>query len=383
MRSFHRRDLFCGQGAFALVLWLGSYAPLLAQTATEPAAPPASLSTRVDHIADQVMARQRLVGLAVGIVDDGQVVHLSGHGFEDREAAVPVSIDTRFRWASISKSLTAIAAMRLVERGKLDLDADCRDYVPEFPDHGPKIRLRHLLSHQSGIVHYSNGQVVPTVRQYGISHPHANVILALDTFNLSPLLFAPGERFSYTTHGYILASAVVERAAGRPFAEHVDRAIARPAGMHGLSPDYPWKDIPHRAAGYCLRDGEIVPSNEVDVSWKLGGGGYVSTIVDLARYAAAIANGELLKRETWAAMWTPAKTNSGEPTGYGLGFQIIEAGEGEARVGHGGAQEETRTFMLIRPETRDAVVIMSNCEYADPQRIATRIMNDALPADER
>ena len=148
---------------------------------------------------------------------------------------------TQFRWASISKPVTAIAALQLVEKGLLDLDADVRTYVPEFPEKDFKITARQLLCHQAGIVHYDNGKVVPTEKKYKEAHPFADVVTALDTFKESPLLSVPGEKYSYTTHGFILLSAVVQRAGKEKFADQVHTRIAKPLGMSGFRPDYEWE----------------------------------------------------------------------------------------------------------------------------------------------
>ncbi|MAY06539.1 MAG: penicillin-binding protein, partial [Verrucomicrobiales bacterium] len=161
----------------------------------------ASLFQKIDEAAKSEMERQQIVGFAVGIIQENRIVYLKGYGWEDREKRVPVTRNTMFRWASISKSLTALVAMQLWEKGHLELDADVRSYVPEFPDKGHKVTLRQLLSHQGGIVHYTNGPVIVTQRQYKQPNPFENVLLALDTFKESPLVNVPGEKYSYTTHG--------------------------------------------------------------------------------------------------------------------------------------------------------------------------------------
>jgi serine beta-lactamase-like protein LACTB len=138
------------------------------------------------------MESQQLVGLAMGVIVDGKVVHVRGFGFADREAKRPVDERTMFRWASISKPLTAMRAMQLVEQGKLDLDAEVREYVPEFPKKPHFITTRQLLGHLGGIVHYRNGVVIRSQVEYESPHPFADVVVALDTFKESPLIAEPG-----------------------------------------------------------------------------------------------------------------------------------------------------------------------------------------------
>jgi len=359
------------------------------------AADAATLPKAVDAAMRDEMKRQELVGLAVGVIVDGRVAYTQGYGWADREKKVPVTRKTMFRWASISKSLTAVAAMQLWERKQLELTTDVRRLVPEFPAKAAPITLRHLLCHQGGIVHYMNGPVVVTVRRYEQPNPFENVLLALDTFKQSPVVNAPGEKFAYTTHGYILLSAAVERAWKQKFADQVRDRIAKPLGMKSLQPDYQWRDIPHRAVGYRKRDGKIVPSTNTDVSWKLGGGGYISNIDDLAKFALGLLHHNLVQKGTAEKMWTPQKLNNGRHTSYGLGFSIAQYHGGKLGkwqptkldhpgpppimlVGHGGSQEKTRTRLLIIPGQNIGVVVMTNSENGDSTKLAGRLVKVLL-----
>lgn len=330
------------------------------------------LRAAIDAAMRTEMERQEAVGVALGVIEGGEVVYCAGYGWADREKQTPVTSGTLFRWASISKPLTAVAAMQLVEQGRLDLDADVRELVPEFPDHDAVITMRQLLGHLGGIVHYSNGPVVRTRRAYEEEHPFVSVVNALDFFKESPLVAAPGENYSYSTHGFILASAAVERAGGEPFAEQVHERIAEPLEMTTLRPDYQWEEIDGRAKGYKRVLGKIVPSTDTDVSWKLGGGGWISSVEDLAKFAAGLMHDELMKPETKRLMWTEGATTAGAKTGYALGFGVGEQG-GTLKVTHTGAQEKTRTRMVIYPERGHGMVVMTNAEYADPGGFSTAV----------
>lgn len=326
----------------------------------------------VDKAVGQQMVRQKAVGVAVGIILDGKVVHVKGYGFEDRENQIPVSMKSMFRWASISKTLTAIAAMQLVEKGELALSTDVRTLVPEFPDTGTQITVKDLLCHQSGIVHYSNGPVVRTQRSYDSDHPFESVVVALDTFKDSPLLFKPREKYSYSTYAYILLSAVVERAGHKRFADQVLERIIQPLKLDSLQPDYQWVEIPNRAVGYDLKGVSPEPSTNTDVSWKLGGGGYISTVGDLTDFAAAIINGKLLQKETWSLVSTVQATSDGKPTPLGLGFFVDGTGP-QLRLSHDGSQEKSKTRMVMYPMQRNGVVVMSNSENVNPGEFTTAV----------
>ena len=152
---------------------------------------------------------------------------------------VPVTQATLFRWASISKSLTAVTALQLWERNRLNLEADVRLYVPEFPAKPEPISAQHLLCNQGGIVHYSNGPIVVTLRRYEHPNPFKNVVRALDTFKHSPVINPPGEKYGYTTHGFILLSAAVERA-GQQRGAHTRLHTGEAARWLGLGLDRGW-----------------------------------------------------------------------------------------------------------------------------------------------
>lgn len=327
----------------------------------------------VDDAVTAEMTRQRTVGVAVGVVRDGEIVYLHGYGWADKAAKAPVTTRTMFRWASISKTLTAVAAMQLTERHALDLDADVRGLVSEFPDKGAAITARSLLCHQSGIPHYSNGKIVVTRATYTAPHPFDDPMTALDRFKESPLLFAPGDRFSYSTYGFMLLGAVVQRAGGQPFAEQVRERIAKPLGLDTLQPDYQWKAIPDRATGYVLKDGGVVPSTDTDVAWKLPGGGYLSDVEDLAKWARALVGRRLLTASGYEVMWLPQHDAHGRLTDYGLGFGVQVQSTGRLKIWHDGLQEKAACRMVLYPGQGSAVVVMTNSEFAQPGKISTAV----------
>lgn len=359
---------------FALLILVAT--PAVAQTP-----PPYPRAGRVDAALRTAIDRDQIVGLAAVVLDGGEIAWSRGYGLADREAGRPVDpATTQFRWASISKSVTAIAALQLADSGLLNLDADVRTYVPEFPDKGVKITPRQLLSHQGGIVHYSNGPVIRTERANDTPHPFSSVVTALDRFKDSPLVAPPGERYRYSTHGYVLLSAVVERAGQQPFADQVRERIAGPLGMTHFRPDHAWEDIPDRAAGYQRQGGTIrrrPASEDEDVSWKLGGGGYTSPALDLARFGRGLLHHLLVSPKTEAQMWTvvpPAKPEGKER--YGLGFFVLDRPGGAKWVGHDGSQARSKTALLLDPARGKGVAIMTGSEWADAMKLALTLMDE-------
>ncbi len=329
-------------------------------------------AAKVNAAVREEMERQGLVGVSVGLLREGEIVYLQGYGLADREKNTPVTVETVFNWASNSKPLCGMAAMQLVEKGLLDLDADVRQYVPEFPKKKEGvITMRHLLSHQSGISHYSD-EIVPTRRAYKTPLPFLDPVPALDKFNRTPLVFAPGEKVLYSSYAYILASAVVQRAGKESYLEQIEKRIARPLGMTSLQLDMEYDNQPHWAAGYVKDDaGKIVRAEETAHYWKHGAGGHKSNVKDFALWAQAVLNHRLIESATEEAMWTRQQTNDGELTDRGLGFVIDE--QGGLRVSHGGKQDETTTRLVVYPGRKHGAVVMTNCGFGDPGAITTAI----------
>jgi CubicO group peptidase (beta-lactamase class C family) len=191
------------------------------------------------------------------------------------------------------------------------------------------------------------------------------------------LIATPGDKYSYTTHGFILLSAVVQRAGKRKFADQVADRIVKPLGMKTLWPDYQWEAITHRAVGYRTFGPLTRRSTDTDVSWKLGGGGFISSIDDMALLAEGLINRRLISEASETAMWTPQSTSDGQTTKLGLGF-FCQTVDGTLQVSHNGSQEKTKTRLVIYPRQRHGMVVMSNSENANPSQIVAAVYQ-ALP----
>lgn len=319
-----------------------------------------------------------MVGLSVGLIRDGVIADIRSYGWENHKAQIPATGKTMYRWASLAKPLTAIIAMQLAEEGQLDLDRDIRAYLPEYPEQTGVITSRHLLNHTSGIVHYQAGKVIPTRKTYTEPHPFGNVINALDKFNRSQLLFAPGEAFSYSTPGYVLLGAVLQRVARMPFAELIEERVSKPLGMSSLQPDHDWVEIPHRSVGYHrIGEGLSVNTAHKSVSWKLPAGGLISHIGDLALFAQGILNQKLLSKNAWQTMWQPTELSGNRESQYGFGFTLMKTND-QFMVGHSGAQNKTATYMLLNPATKTGVVIMCNTQGTRHEQLAADLMGILL-----
>ena len=344
----------------SFVLALLAFAAVSAQAPTQLNA---DKRAEIEKAVSSFMSRQNIPGLSVAIVQDNQVRFQGGWGMADLENFVPAKALTVYRIASVSKPLTAVAAMQLVEKGKLDLDAPVQKYAPTFPVKKFPITTRQLLAHLAGIRNYKRGEGERTNR-------YENLTEALSIIKDDPLESEPGTRFSYTTFGYILVGVIIEGASGMSYSEYMAKNILQPAGMQHTYVDDLFAIIPNRAHGYTPRVFAVLDGNYrnpilMDSSYKIPGGGWVSTAEDMARFAIAVQNGVLIKPETFAEMSKSQKTKDGRETGYGYGWYVGAFGgfsNSPDAVSHGGVQPGFTSNLVILPKQRFAVIILTNLE---------------------
>jgi serine beta-lactamase-like protein LACTB, mitochondrial len=308
------------------------------------------------ELVGQYLAETGTPGLAVAIGVGDSLVWVEGFGLADVEHNVPVQIFTRFRIASVSKSLTSAAVGLLHEQGLLDLDIPVQTYVPSFPEKGYPITTRDLGAHLSGLPHYEAEDFV------NLTH-YENVVGALDKFKDRPLLFQPRQRFHYSSFGYNLISAVVEGAAGKSFLEYMEAAVFRPLGMVSTEADRYTSIIPHRTSYYEVTvDGELRHAPFTDSSDVWAAGGFLSTPRDLVVFGSAMLNNELLEPETTALLFERSRTADGEVTESGLGWFFNEV-DGHATVGHTGGHFGASAFLLMIPEQQIVIAAAANAAH--------------------
>jgi CubicO group peptidase (beta-lactamase class C family) len=339
-------------------------APALTGQQAAQVAGPAERTRQAHLMMEELRARVGSPGLGVAVAVDGKIVWAEGFGEADLEGHVPVSPDTRFRVGSLSKLLTAAAAARLVEEGRLDLDAPVQRYVPGFPDKGQPITARQLAGHLAGIRHYTPADFLLPLKRY------PRLADGLEIFQGDPLLHPPGSAYSYTSYGYNLLGAVVEGAAGKEFLAVVDELVSRPLGLVATAADLPEKIVEHRAGPYRRGPEGLENERPIDSSYKWPSGGYLSTASDLVRFGSAHLADGFLKPETRALLFTSQKTAGGEETGVGIGWRIDTGKTTEKTTGrrfyhHGGSIEGGRAFLLLLPEEKVAVAILANLSRAE------------------
>lgn len=308
-----------------------------------------------------------MTGCSVAIAEKGQIVFVYGSGFADLENLVLAKPESVYRLASISKSITAVAVMQLVEQGKVNLDADVRQYVPEFPAKEHAFTVRHVLAHLSGIRHYKPGE--PESKE-----EYPSTLEALKRFQNDPLLHKPGEKYTYSTYAYTLLARLVENVSGMTFPDYLRKHVFEPAGMLATGVEDQRNIVPNRARGYRRgQDGKPVNSDYANISYKWAGGGMVSTAPDLCRFGIALLENKLIKQETRSMMWTRQRTNDGKETGYGLGWSVGEWNN-RPMMNHSGAQAMVRTRLCIFPEEQVVIAVLTNYESHDVGALTNKII---------
>lgn len=375
---------------FVCVPWLLIFicTATLADTQQErSAALPPELRARVDQAAENYLAHSGSPGVSIAVVENGQTVYARGYGFADLENQVPATADTRYRLASISKTMTAIAAMQLWQAGKLDLDAPIQKYCPAFPKKAVPITTRMLLGHLAGIRHYKEGAAgLPEVNN--TTHFNDPIAGGIGFFKDDPLIDKPGNHFHYSTQGYTLIGCAIQSASGQSYVDFVEASIVAPAGMIATTVDDRFALLPHRARFYHKRaDGKIENAEFLDSSYKIPGGGWLSDAPDLARYEIALMQNKLVTPETFALMTTPLKPADGSEDHYGLGFFVYNGGKSievngkkYTAIGHAGGQQGTSTMILMVPELKFGVVVLTNLEGSGAPEFADELEKLILDA---
>ncbi len=333
---------------------------------------------QVEDAVSKFMAASGAPGVSVAVVLNGEHVWSEGFGMADLENNVPVTPQTLFRLASISKSMTATAAMHLWEQGKLDLEAPIQKYCPAFPKKEWPISTRQLLGHLGGIRHYRSDSP-DDVEVNNTRHFNDPIAGGIQFFANDPLVEKPGTKFHYSTQGFTLIGCAIEGASAEKYIEYMRENIFQPASMTHTRWDDRIALIPHRTRFYSKsKTGAVQNAEFLDASYKIPGGGWLSSADDMANFEVAILADHLVKRSTRDAMWTP-QHGSASPVddeghnGYALGWGTGNSA-GVPDVGHDGGQQGTSTAILLAPEQRVGVVVLANMDGVDASSLAVSVL---------
>ena len=329
----------------------------VSQSAAPVAPRCAAAAARAHAIACEQLA-PGIPGFAIAVAVDGRIVWSEAFGYADLEAKRAATPATQFRIGSVSKPLTATAIAQLFETGKLDLDAPVQRYVPTFPDKGVPITTRLVGGHLAGIRHYKGDE-------FTLNRRFATVTEALSIFKDDSLVFPPGTRFSYSSYGFNLLSAVVEGASREALLAYMSRHVFKPLRMTATAPDKNDSLIPNRTRFYDRNiEGLYALSQPVDNSYKWGGGGFLSTAEDLVRFGSALLGPGFLKGATLELLFTPQHTTAGEATPYGIGWFVAKDSLGHRYVYHGGGSVGGTTAFGVDRDSRVVFALVTNLSDA-------------------
>ncbi len=314
------------------------------------------------------VSENQIPGLSIAVSVGGELVWAEGFGTADVENQVPVTPQTKFRIASISKALTSAALGKLYEEGKLDLDAEVQAYVPSFPRKDAPITVRQVAGHLAGIRHYNGNE-------FGSMVAYDDVVDALAIFEDDPLVYPPGDRYSYSTYGWNLISAVIQGASGVPFLDYMQEEVIEPLDLDETQPEFPDEIIGHRARFYQRdQDGTLINAPYVNNSNKWAGGGYLSTARDMVRYGSSFFANELVSASTKEVMFTSQRNAAGEEIGYGLGWRTGLL-DGRPTVWHTGGAMGGSTVLLMDETGEVAVSILTNIQNRSHTAPARAVAN--------
>ena len=341
---------------------------LLSVGSTAQTLTPAEIS-KVDEIF-KGYAKADSPGCALGVYRDGAIAYAQGYGIASLELGVPITPRTVFDIGSTSKQFTAFSILLLQQEGKLSLDDDIRKFMPEIPDYGKRITLRHMMTHTSGMRDYAGLFDLAGV-------PEQNLTTDQDAVDLivrqKALNFMPGEEWDYSNTGFFLLSQVVKRVTGKTLRDFDQENIFTPLGMRStqIFNDHTLI-IPHRATGYSFDDERKAFGVEMSNFEQTGDGSVQTSVEDLLRWDENFYTAKLGGEELIRQMQVVGRLNNGKEHEYAAGLEIMTY-RGQPVVRHGGAWAGYRAELLRFPKQHTSIAVLCNVAQATPSLRANRV----------
>ena len=322
---------------------------------------PSLANEAVDKAVAAEMQRQNIPGVAVAVIQNGKVVKMKGYGLANVELNVPVTADTAFKIGSISKPMIAIGVMKLVDEGKIKLDDRVSKYFPDAPETWKDIRIKHLLSHTSGIL-----REAPAFDPFKLQADY-DVIKSAFT---EPLVFQPGEKYQYCNVGYFSLAEIISRVSGKPWPQYLDEILFRPNKMTATRVTSNTEIIANRANGYALSGGRL--SNAESFRAVRPSGAFYSSLTDMVNWGLGLESGITIKKDTMRSMWKPVRLNDGKNAPYGFGWAVGNL-RGKNVTGHGGSLSGFRSDLTIFEDDKLTVIVLTNLASSEPASISMAV----------
>ncbi len=327
----------------------------------------------VDDYLRRQIRKRHIPGLSLAIVKDGRVVKAAGYGLANVELGARATPQTVYCLASMSKQFAAAAIMLLVQDGKVSLDAPIGTYLEGTPDGWKAIAVRRLLTHTSGLPREGITTTDKTGRADFTREEVWKAAIAL------PLENAPGEKYSYSNLGFNLVAMIVEKVSGSSYGDFLQARIFGPLGMRSTRLNDYHVVVPNRASGYVWSPNGLRIAEQTSPTRYFGAGAILSTVLDLAKWDAALYSDKLLSAESRKQMWLATKLNGGRTAGYGFGWEVGSL-HGHARVAHDGLLAGFRTYIARFLNDRLTLIVLTNQgSLPDPGSIANGVAREYFP----
>ncbi len=307
----------------------------------------------IDSIASRSLQRP-LLGISIAIAHDEHVLFARGYGFADLARSTPVTAETVFHVASISKNIAAGAVLQLADDGRLKLDDDITKYVPDAPVQGKRITVVQLLNHTSGIKSYTALPDAARNERRDLSQEQV-----MDLIRDLPPDFDPGSSWRYSNSGFYLAGIAVEKAAGMPYGDYLRERLFKRIDMPHSSLCDASVQTDHLASGSEVNGGKLVPPAPLNWKQPFAAGGVCSTPSDLLRWQAALNKGAVVSKRSLKLMRTPTVLADGTTIDYGLGTRL-GTWEGHHVFGHTGSGGGFTSVLETFPDDHLSIAVLIN-----------------------
>jgi len=306
-------------------------------------------------------------GASVLVFKDDKIVFKKGYGVSNVSTQEKITQNTNFRLASVTKQFTAMSILLLVQKGRLKLEDPLKKYFPSFPVYGKDIKINHLLTHTSGLMDYED--LIPPKQ---VMQLHDTNCLQL-MYKANGLYFTPGAQYKYSNTGYAILALVVEKISGQDYGVFLKENIFKPLKMkYSVAFEEGKSTIPNRAFGYSMDNGSWVETDQSLTSAVLGDGGIYTNTIEMTQWIKALWDYKLLGSEMQIQSWTRKKLNNGAPIEYGYGWHV-EDYKNITHPHHGGSSIGFRNQLLLFPEQKLMVILLTNRNEGDPMNEAHKI----------
>lgn len=319
---------------------------------------------RTKQLVDSIQRKNKMPSISIATMINGKIVWSYAVGYENITEKIPADTSTMYRIGSVSKALTSLGLGLMIQENTIHLDSSLQYYSRRFLDK-PRITIRQLASHQSGIRNYGSCLCFP-VWEYYRNKSFRSIEESIEDFENDELLFLPGESFSYSSYNYVALSLAMEKASGSNYLDYMDQDIFRSLGMHHTMADQANKSS--RAIHYEIDKDYYKKTLDVNLSNKWAGGGFLSSPSDLVRVGNALLDSTLIESRISSLITTTQKLNNGSmnPQGYALGWRhsfsqrYLDGTRDVEVIHHGGMAVGGQALLIVYPEYNMSIAMTIN-----------------------